>query len=188
MPRRIKDLKRTRIDVYVDDTDGTPQIADVDNPTVAELNGGKNLSQYLLSTTVLGTTASDTTKERDITAAGNAESPTIGNYQGNFVLFRDGGEDAQGKFAFSEDDLLELFPEAGVSFTAVKRTGPVWTKDYAAGDKVEVYRFQSDNPMQSGGTQDGMLKLTVPGLPQGDFSPNSTVLAAAPAGGGSSGS
>lgn len=148
-------------------------IANVAAPTTSELTAGKDISAYVVTTTAVGPTASDTVNERAITDTSNAVVPTIGNYEGNLVLFRD----YTAGVPTSGTDVMETFSAAGIVGYLVRRTGKPASTAFAASDKVEVYKFMTDTPQPSGGTGDGYLKLTVPLLQQGSFSVAATVAA-----------
>lgn len=164
MPR-IVDLNVTKY-VWVP---GDTGIADVNAPSAAAITGGTDISQYVVSTTSVGPTASDTVNERSITDTANVVVPTIGNYEGTLVLFRDFASGVA-----TEDDLLETF-QAGTVGWLVRRVGKASTAAVASADVVEVYKFLTDNPQVSGGTGEGYLKLTVPLLQQGQFNVAATV-------------
>jgi hypothetical protein len=162
---RIVDLGVTKY-TWVEGDDG---IADVSAPTTTELNGGKDISENVVTTTSAGPTSSDTVNERSITDVANVVVPTIGNYEGNLVLFRDYTDGAP-----TQDDLLPTFADGAVGFL-VKRMGKPHTEDFASGDVVEVYKFRADHPQPQGGSGEGYLKLVVPLLQQGLFDVAATV-------------
>ena len=148
-------------------------IADVTAPTTAELTAAADISEFVVTTTAVGPTASDTVNERAITDTSNAVVPTIGNYEGNLVLFRDytAGVPTAGT------DVLETFNASGVVGYLIRRVGKPAATAFAASDVVEVYKFMTDTPQPSGGQGDGYLKLTVPLLQQGSFDVSATVAA-----------
>jgi len=139
--------------------------ASIAAPTTTELTAGKDISQYVVTTTAVGPTASDTVNERAITDTSNAVVPTIGNYEGNLVLFRDYTTGAP----TASTDVMETFSAAGVVGWLVRRVGKPASTAFAASDVVEIYKFMTDTPQPSGGAGDGYLKLTVPLLQQGQF-------------------
>lgn len=167
MPR-IVDLGVTKY-VWVE---GDTGIASVAAPSAAAITAGKDISQWVVTTTSVGPTASDTVSEKAITDTANAVVPTIGNYEGNLVLFRD----YTAGLPTADVDLLETFADGAVGFL-VKRVGKPAATAIAATDVVEVYKFRADNPQPSGGAGDGYLKLTVPLLQQGLFKVNAVVAA-----------
>lgn len=148
-------------------------IADVAAPTTSELTAAKDISEFVVTTTAVGPTASDTVNERAITDTSNAVVPTIGNYEGNLVLFRDytAGVPTAGT------DVLETFNKAGVVGYLVRRVGKPAADAFAASDTVEVYKFMTDTPQPAAGSGDGFVKLTVPLLQQGQFAVSATVAA-----------
>ena len=142
---------------------GDTGIADVNSPSAAALTAGMNISEYVVTSTSVQPTASETVNERAITDVANVVVPTIGNYEGSLVLFRDFTAGAP-----TEDDLLETFTGRPVGFI-VRRIGKASTEAAAAGDVLDVFKFMADNPQSMGGTGEGYLKLTVPLLQQGVY-------------------
>jgi hypothetical protein len=133
-------------------------------PKVTELNNvaTKALSPYVVTTTTLNPTASDTVSEKSITDTSNAVVPIIGNFEGTLNLFRDftAGTPAA-------TDLLATFPAAGTVGWIVRRLGLPASTAWAVGQKVDVFYVMTDNPQQTGGAGEGYLKLMVPLLQQG---------------------
>lgn len=159
MPRLV-DLNVT---TYWWITATTRTLADV---TATALTSAANISQYVVSTTTVGPTASDTVSERGITDTSNAVIPTIGNYEGSLVLFRDFTSGAPS----ANDPLTKIADAAGEVGWLVRRVGKTSSDAATLGDEVEAYLFMTDNPQVSGGAGDGYLKATIPLLQQGVFS------------------
>jgi hypothetical protein len=157
---RLVDLGVTRYDWIPGDTGLTTPAT----PKVTELSAGttKALSAYTVTTTTLNPGASDTVSEKGITDTTNAVAPTIGNFEGQLVLFRDYTAGVP-----TATDPLTIFTGAGVLGWIVRRLGLPASTAWAVGQKVDVFKVLSDNPQQSGGQADGYLKLTVPLLQQG---------------------
>lgn len=151
---------------------GEDAIADATAPTAVELNAAEavDLSCIMVSTYEVRADGSETTNERAVCETANTVTPTIQNYMGNLVLFRDLVSEVPGP-----DDLTEVFTQAGVLGWFVRRTGKAYTDAYVDGDVVEVYKFLNDVPQLSGGTGEGYLKGTVPMFPQGVFDVAATV-------------
>jgi hypothetical protein len=164
---RIVDLNVTKVVWVAGDTG----IANVNSPSAAAITGGKDISRFVVATTAIGATASDTVNERSITDTANVVVPTIGNYEGTLVLFRD-----MTAGAATTDDLLITFAAGSIGWI-VKRVGKASTAAVAAADVVQVYKFLTDNPRVEGGTGEGYLKMTVPLLQQGSFNVAATVAA-----------
>ncbi|WP_426566380.1 hypothetical protein ACPPVT_07490 [Angustibacter sp. McL0619] len=150
-------------------------VAVVTAPTAAELTAGsvKDISQFVVTTTNVQASASDTTNEKAITDTANVVVPTIGNYEGNLVLFRDFTSGAP----TSSVDLLATFNAAGIVGYVVRRVGKASSAAVVATDVVDVFKFMTDNPQIQGGTGEGYLKLTVPLLQQGSFKVGAVVAA-----------
>ena len=142
---------------------GDTGIADVNAPTAVEITAGENISQYVVTSTSVMPAASETVNERSVTDTANVVVPTIGNYEGTLVLFRDFTSGAA-----TADDLLATFTGRPVGFI-VRRVGKPASTAVAASDVVDVFKFMADNPQTQGGTGEGYLKLTVPLLQQGVF-------------------
>lgn len=154
---------------------GDAGIADETAPTTTEIAAGENITQFVVSTTTVNPTASDTTNERSIAETANVVVPTVKNYEGSLVLFRDFTTGAP----TASVDLLATFSDAGIVGWVVKRVGQQWDTAVAASDNVDVYKFMTDSPQVMGGTSEGFLKMTVPLLQQGVFKVGATVAAGA---------
>lgn len=147
-------------------------VTTVANPaaiTLAEITAGKELSKSLLDYK-FGPTASKTVDEKDITATFDAQTPTIGVYEGNLHLFRK----LLNTGVAGTDDLKSTFTGRPSGYL-VERVGPPATQALAAGDKVNVGQFTADNPQPDPLSDSSYLKLTVPLLPQGYYYPDVTV-------------
>lgn len=143
--------------------EGDTGIASVTAPTATALTSGKNISQYVVTSTSVQPTASETVNERSIADVANVVVPTIGNYEGTLVLFRDFTAGVP-----ATTDLLATFTGRPVGFL-VRRIGKASNAAAAADDVVDVFKFMADNPQTMGGTGEGYLKLTVPLLQQGVY-------------------
>ena len=165
MPR-IVDLGVTKY-AWVD------TIADVNAPTAAELTAGTDISTFVVTTTSVAPAASDTVNERSVTDVANVVVPTVGNYEGTLVLFRDFTAGAPS----GTDPLDTLFADQGTVGYLVRRTGKPAGDAFIATDRVDVFKFMTDNPQVTSGTGEGYLKATVPLLQQGVFAINATVAA-----------
>jgi hypothetical protein len=143
-------------------------------PKISDLTavGVKALSPYVVTTTSINPTASDTVSEKGITDTSNAVVPTIGNFEGSLVLFRDYTAGAP-----SANDPMTTFTGVGVVGWIVRRLGKPAATALAIGDKVDLFLVMSDNPQQTGGAGDGYLKLTCPLLQQGQMQLGVTCVA-----------
>jgi hypothetical protein len=154
------------IDLGVTRYDWVETLTSVSAPSAAQLNAGVNLSPFVVTTTVVGPTSSDTVNERSITDITNVVVPTIGNYEGNLVLFRESGT---APAVFGTNDPFEVFTEKGLLGFVVKRIGLPAADTHASGQVLQVYKFLTDEPQPMGGQGDGYLKLQVPLFQQGVF-------------------
>lgn len=165
---RMVDLGVTRLTWVPGDTG----IADVNAPTTAELNaaGAVDLSCVMVSTYEVRADGSDTTNERAVCETANTDTPTVRNYMGNLVMFRQFADGVP-----ETDDAIEVFSEEGVLGWFVRRLGYAYDVAYADGQIIEVYKFLSDVPQIQGGTGEGYLKATVPLFKQGTFKIRSVI-------------
>lgn len=144
---------------------GDAGIANPDAVSAAVLTSAKNISQFVTAATRIGPTASDTVSEKGITDVANSVIPIMGNYEGTLVLFRDLTAGAP----TANDPLTTIGAAAGIAGWIVRRTGFASSAAAAATQKVDVFKFVTDNPQKSGGEGDGFLKVTIPLLQQGVF-------------------
>lgn len=146
---------------------GVAGIADRTAPELAELNaaGVVDLTCLMVTTYEVRADASDSTNERAVCDVANVVTPTIANYMGNLVLFRDWDDGDQ---EFSMNDALALYTLGHLGWF-VRRLGLPQATAFADGQQVETYLFMSDNPQVQGGTGEGYLKATVPLFQQGSF-------------------
>jgi len=133
--------------------------------TAAAVTAGVNISQYLTPATKVGPTKSDTVSEKGITDVANSEVPTIGNYEGQLVGFRDFTSGAP----TANDLMTTVGATAGTVGWIVKRVGFASTVAAAATQKVDRYLFATDNAIPGGGEGDGYVKVTIPLFQQGTF-------------------
>jgi len=152
---------------------GDAGIANPDAVSAAVLTAAKNISAYVVSSTSVGPTSSDTVSEKGITDTSNAIVPIIGNYEGSLVLFRD----FTAGVATANDPLTTIGATSGLVGWIVKRVGQGSAAAAAAAQKVDVYKFMTDVPVKSGGQGDGYIKVTVPLLAQGTFRVETTLAA-----------
>lgn len=159
MPRLV-DLNVTRYDW----APGASGLTTPSAPKVTELVAGtvKALSPYVVTTTTLNPTASDTVTEKGITDTSNAVVPTIANFEGTLNLFRDFTSGVA-----TANDPLSIFTGAGVVGWIIRRLGLPASTAWAVGQDVDVFYVMTDSPMQTGGQADGYLKMSVPLLQQG---------------------
>lgn len=141
--------------------------------SASKLTNATNISEFVVSTTNVGPTASDTVSEKSITDTANVIVPTIGNYEGTLVLFRD----FSSSVPTASDVMTTITKVSGSVGWIVKRLGYPSTTAAAAGQIVSVYKFTTDTPQVSGGQSDGYLKATIPLLQAGSFQVEVAILA-----------
>lgn len=170
---RIVDLGVTQW-LWIPGEDG---IADENAPTEDELTaaGVKNISTQVVTTSDVQVQASDTVNERAVTDVANVTTPTVGNYGGNLVMFRD----YTAGVATANDPLSVIGDQVGEVGWLVRRLGLPASTAPAAAQKVSAFLVMIDNPQLSGGQGDGYLKATFPLLQQGRFAIEKAVVAGA---------
>lgn len=149
-------------------------IANINSPTVAELNAGKDLTCLLTPAYLVDFADSDTVgPERAMCENANTVTATVANYEGNLTVFRSfatGNPDAS--------DLVSIFPPGTFGFGFfVRRQGLPTATAWAAAQKVDIFKFQYDMPKLKGGTNEGYLKGSIKLLPQGIYAVQATVAA-----------
>ena len=162
MPRLV-DLNVVRYDWIP----GAAGLTTPSSPKVTELNGGtaKALSPYVVTTTSIAPTSSDTVTEKGITDTSNAVVPTINNFDGTLVLFRD----FTAGVVTANDPLTTIGASSGIVGWIVRRYGLPASTAWAVAQKVDVFYVMTDVPQQTGGQADGYLKVTIPLLQQGQM-------------------
>ena len=156
-----------RVDLGVTRLTWVTDITDPAAPTAAELTAGVDLSCVMVTSYEVRADTSDTVSEKAVCETANADTPTAKNYMGNLVLFRDWDDTTPPGDWDASTDPIATFPSGGIQGFFVRRTGLPYDTAYAADDVVEVYKFITDEPQHSGGTDQGMVKVTVPLHKQG---------------------
>lgn len=170
---RIVDLGVTQY-LWIPGVDG---IANELAPEVGELTdpGVVNISSQVVTTTTIDAEASDTVNERAVTDVSNAVVPTVGNYGGSLVMFRD----YSAGVATANDPLTVIGNEQGAVGWIARRVGKPASTAPAAADLYDLFLVMVDNPQTSGGTGEGYLKATFPLLQQGRFKKAAAVVTGA---------
>lgn len=152
---------------------GATGIASIDAPTLAELNAGRDLTCIMVSTYEVRMDTSDTTSERAVCEDANTDAPTMKNYMGRLELFRQWDPSLE---VWETSDLLQWLDYKDVGYF-VRRAGLSYDAAYAAGQRIEVYKFMADEAQIPSGSGTGYLKATVPLLKQGSATVRATVAA-----------
>ncbi len=151
-------------------------VANPHAPTIAELTAGVNISCAIVRGYTLNPQASDTDGTASICDEGNVETPTYDNYEASLTFFHESDQ------ADTESVCLkatELFEKKGARGYIFRRIGLKSTAAFAAGQKVEGFLFESDNPQTvDGGDNGGPIQMTVPFLQQGSYVPYGTLVVA----------
>lgn len=171
MPQKMMSPKSTI--VWTDED----AVVDPFKPTVTEMNAAINISCAIVRGYTLNPTASDTDATASICDEGNVETPTYDNYEASLTFFHESDdEDTTSVFKIATD----LFKKKGARGHLWRRIGKKSKELFVAGDEVEGFFVQSDNPQTiDGGDSGGPIQMTVPFLQQGQYIPLGTLVVAA---------
>jgi hypothetical protein len=169
MPKRLRD-GNIKLAFLADDP------ANFHQPTVAELNGGVDLSCATLSDYTLGPTGSDTVNEKAVCDEGNVNALGASNYQASQTYFRYLDEST-----FASDPADDLpwitFTDKGLHGWLVERSGKSSAAAWAAGDVVRIFEVITDDPQDQNGVTGGYLKFIQPFSVQGGVDLRAVVAA-----------
>lgn len=159
----------TRIDWY-------PESGFVDPaaPTLAELNGGTNISCAIVTGYTLGFTDSDTDDSKTICDEGNRQNRGFANYEATLNFFRDAIGDAPTVFSEARD----IFKDGRVTGWLAVRHGKKSTVAYEAGDVYSLFKVTSEFERVISADGGGPIQVEYPFLPQGEAYSNATAPAA----------
>lgn len=134
-------------------------LVDYEAPTAAALNvyqainspsdtyaaQGGNISCAVLDDINIGLASSDTSDTKTLCSKGNTEALTFFNFNAEINVLRDEDVDGDGVFNLARD----LLRAPDVSYFLVHRVrgGKDSTETFAAGDEVDIYYVQTDNPV-----------------------------------------
>lgn len=144
-------------------------------PTVAELEGGVDITCDLTTATEMRADGSNTVSELGVCDRSESNTPTSGKHMGNLVIFRNFADDG----AVDPTDLpTAVFKGKYERGFLYRRIGPDFEKAWAVDDVVDVGEFVADKPQLQGGTGAGFVKGTIPLLAQKLYEMNVEVKAA----------
>lgn len=173
MPKMM--APNTRIDWYPENG-----FADPENPTIAELNAGTNISCAIVAGYTLGFTDSDTNDERSICDEGNVATRGFANYEASLSFFR-------APLAATDPDSLvydaarDIFKgELHVTGFLVSRQGAKSSVAYAAGDHINLFKVTSDLYRDISGDPGSSVQFEVPFLQGGQALSNYEVAVTIP--------
>lgn len=156
--------------------DSSMTTAEAAAPDAATLNAAIDLSPAIAwQDWSLGATDSDDVDDRGITDPGNAVTRGFANFEGTLSFFRDA----------NPNDLTSPYVQAFETFRTPRTYGYLvlrvaekhWSEDFAAGDRVSVFRFVAD-AITDDTEGDDSVKFTVNFLPQGILYPYTVVQGA----------
>lgn len=143
-------------------------------PSAAILNAAIDLSPAVAwQDWSLGATDSDDVDDRGITDPGNAVTRGFANFEGTLSFFRDA----------NPNDLTSPYVQAFETFRTPRTYGYLvlrvaekhWSEDFAAGDRVSVFRFVAD-AITDDTEGDDSVKFTINFLPQGILHPYTVAI------------
>lgn len=153
-------------------------VKDVNAPTVAEFEGGLEITCAVVAGYTLGMTDSNTIEGRSVCDKGNTTDYGFANYEGNLQFFLEAdAEETAETSAYRRAE--EFFTTRGIQFDIIRRIGKPHDAPGVAGDKVEVFGFTTDYPQFTSGAEgDSYATFTQPLGQQSRFSEGKVPLAA----------
>lgn len=135
--------------------------ADIDAITATEGNAGEDLSTFVLTTSVLGPTGSDTFNEKVWASRGNSEDFGPSNFAGNNLVIHRYYDETSKQPDPTDDAAWDALKTKG---TTVRLLVRVSAKDsaetFAAGDEYRYMEYVTDDPQDQSG--DGYQKFLIP--------------------------
>lgn len=140
--------------------------ADVQNPTVAELNSGYNLSCAIVTGYTLDFTNSNTEDTTTIFDSFVVEDFLTHSYEANIQYFLSTrGSDSPNEQSFRDAESLFYVEDSPVGYLS-KRFGYLGTESYSISQRVDIFKVQASPPKII--TDDsGPILLEVPYIPKG---------------------
>ncbi len=180
MSKRLIDSEITRIVAVVGG------LADVDKPSVAELEGAVDITCAVAYGSTFGLGASTVvTGKPSVCDASEPQNRGPANITGELTILREGdGDETATTSAYLA--AAELLADPGTIFDLVRRggvaTAPASAKPqsepFVAGDVVEVYRFENDYPQYRSANELGQdADFVVQLFSKGAFNHHATVVA-----------
>jgi hypothetical protein len=124
-------------------------IADITEPTVAELNAGVDISAYLTKDGLSTPTTQNNADNAALTDTFDAQIPGSEGGQIDLTCFRDD----------DDDDAWDLFVRGTAGYLVVRRLVP-FDDAWAAADKVEVYPATMHNPVSGQTATNEQVRFT----------------------------
>ncbi|MCP3426028.1 hypothetical protein NBM05_08435 [Rothia sp. AR01] len=143
-------------------------LSDPENPTIAELNAGIDLSQRVLKADYrLSATASETVDDQ--AALSDESNPVVlgpSNYEGLISIFRWFDPTHLGRHDTLGDIAFQALKDKGTGgYMVARETGKRFDAAWEATDEVDVYEILTDTP-QKPTDNGGFIRRTVPLNPQ----------------------
>lgn len=150
-------------------------LTDPDHPAAAELNAGLDLTDAIAwDGFEAGPTDSDVNDDRALSDLGSAVTRGFANYAATLPFFYDSDYSVSSAY----NDAFDAFRTPLILGWLVVRVGVPAGDDFADGDRVSVYKFQSGIPVTE--NDDSSTKFTVEMSPQGELYVNTIVDSASP--------
>lgn len=162
----------TRIDWYP-----LNGFANWEEPTIAELNAGTNISCAIAQGYTLNFTASDTDDSKTICDEGNVQNRGFANYEASLSFYR-APIDATDEQSTTFELARAIFKgNERVEGYLVSRHGWKSSVPYAAGQHVSIFHVMSDLSRTVSGEGGQPIQMEVPFLSQGNARANYEVAA-----------
>lgn len=154
MPKTFYDGKRA-----IRLLDARPENFGAITPT--EANAGEDISDLVLTTSVLGPSGSDTVAEKVWSSKGNAEAFGASNFSGNQLIIHRYFDTETGQAEATKDKAWAAAYAKGTELRILTRTsGKDSHADFAEDDEYRYIEYTTDDPQYAEG--EGYIKATIP--------------------------
>lgn len=143
-------------------------------PTDVELNAGANVSCAIALGYSMNFTDPDFDTSRTICDEGNAQNPTVDNYEVNITFYRSDLVTTTAVFVTA----WNLFRDPDVEGYFYRRVGKGYTAPIAVGDLVSMFGVKSDIPQDVIDGNAGVVQFRQEFIRNGDAEPNIVVVVA----------
>lgn len=160
-------------------TPEAPKVADM-TAALAKAVGtagyGRNVSVAMAKGYTLNPQDSDTNTDGSIVDTGAGETRGAANYEGMFPFFLEADADTNTESLYQE--AYEMFKVSGKTGYAIRRLGALYTVAPAAGQLVDIFKFQTGMPrLTEPDNNSGAFHFDVPLFKQGFVRTNIALVA-----------
>ena len=154
MPKTLADGKRKIVLL-------SSRPADIDAVSAAEGNAGDDISDYVLTTSVIGPSGSDTFNEKVWSSRGNVEDFGSSNFASNNLVIHRYFDATTGQAHATDDATWTALKTKGTLVRIlVRSSGKDSSAAFAAGDEYRYMEYITDDPQDQSG--DGYQKFLIP--------------------------